>query len=111
MSLRSRGGALHSDLELPDELKEFWFPVAFSSQLKEDAMVTMELFGEPWVMFRDAQGLAACVKDACAHRACPLSLVRCAFCFLLRLDYAESSAKDLPRILVPRKWVCFSIGI
>lgn len=38
-------------------------------------MVTMELFGEPWVMFRDAQGLAACVKDACAHRACPLSLV------------------------------------
>ena len=39
-------------------------------------MVTMELFGEPWVLFRDAQGLAACVKDACAHRACPLSLVR-----------------------------------
>jgi len=81
---------LHSDLELPDELKDFWFPVAFSSQLKEDAMVTMELFGEPWVMFREAQGLAACVKDACAHRACPLSLVRLACtpppvpCHLLR---------------------------
>ena len=42
-------------------------------------MVTMELFGEPWVMFRDAQGLTACVKDACAHRACPLSLVSPAY--------------------------------
>ena len=73
---RSRGESLHSDLDLPDELKDFWFPVAFSSQLKGDEMVTMELFGEPWVLFRDAQGLAACVKDACAHRACPLSLVR-----------------------------------
>lgn len=72
---RSRGGSLHSDLDLPKELQEFWFPAAFSSQLKEGAMVTMELFGEPWVMFRDAQGQAACVKDACAHRACPLSLV------------------------------------
>ncbi|CAK0782545.1 hypothetical protein CVIRNUC_005763 [Coccomyxa viridis] len=71
---RSRGESLHSDLDLPDELKDFWFPVAFSSQLKGDEMVTMELFGEPWVLFRDAQGLAACVKDACAHRACPLSL-------------------------------------
>ena len=49
--------------------------MAFSSQLKGDEMVPMELFGEPWVLFRDAQGLAACVKDACAHRACPLSLV------------------------------------
>lgn len=73
---RSCGEGLHSGLELPNELKDFWFPVAFSSQLKGDEMVAMELFGEPWVMFRDAQGLAACVKDACAHRACPLSLVR-----------------------------------
>lgn len=75
---RSSGGGrqLHSDLELPEQLQDFWYPVAFSSQLKEGAMVTMELFGQPWVLFRDAQGLPSCVKDACAHRACPLSLVR-----------------------------------
>ena len=79
---RSRGGSLHSDLDLPKGLREFWFPAAFSSQLKEGAMVTMELFGEPWVMFRDAQGQAACVKDACAHRACPLSLVGLFNCIL-----------------------------
>ncbi len=80
--VRSPGGGrqLHSDLELPEQLQDFWFPVAFSSQLKEGAMVTMELFGQPWVLFRDAQGLPSCVKDACAHRACPLSLVRSCSC-------------------------------
>ena len=37
-------------------------------------MVPFELFDETWVMFRDEQGNAACVKDQCAHRACPLSI-------------------------------------
>ena len=37
-------------------------------------LIPVELFGEPWVLFRDADGAAACVKDECAHRACPLSL-------------------------------------
>ena len=40
-----------------------------------------ELFGEPWVLFRDEKGAAACVKDECAHRACPLSLGKaCCLC-------------------------------
>ena len=34
----------------------------------------VELFGEKWVAFRDENGVAACVYDQCAHRACPLSL-------------------------------------
>ncbi|KAI7843030.1 hypothetical protein COHA_003362 [Chlorella ohadii] len=37
-------------------------------------MVPFELFGDMWVLFRDESGAAACVKDECAHRACPLSL-------------------------------------
>lgn len=72
---RGSGRQLHSDLTLPEQLREFWYPVAFSSQLAGNAMVPLELFGQPWVLFRDARGLAACVADACAHRACPLSLV------------------------------------
>jgi len=39
-----------------------------------------------WVLFRDENGAAACVRDECAHRACPLSLgtvvdgqVQCAY--------------------------------
>ena len=37
-------------------------------------LIPIELFGEPWVLFRDEHGQPACVKDECAHRACPLSL-------------------------------------
>lgn len=74
-----RNRQLQSDLDLPEQLQDFWYPVAFSSQMKDGAMVTMELFGQPWVLFRDAQGLPSCVKDACAHRACPLSLVSSTF--------------------------------
>jgi hypothetical protein len=74
------GRQLHADLALPEQLKDFWYPVAFSSQLTPGAMVTLELFGQAWVLFRDAQGLAACVHDACAHRACPLSLVGSSSC-------------------------------
>ena len=35
-----------------------------------------ELFGQAWVLFRDAEGRPACVLDECAHRACPLSIGR-----------------------------------
>ena len=51
-----------------------WFPVAFANGLDEATMVPFDLFNVPWVMFRDGDGAAGCVKDECAHRACPLSL-------------------------------------
>lgn len=43
-------------------------------RLTKDMLIPIELFGETWVLFRDENGHAACVKDECAHRACPLSL-------------------------------------
>jgi chlorophyllide a oxygenase len=49
------------------------YAAAFSSKLKSDTLVPIELFGQPWVLFRDQKGHAACVRDECAHRACPLS--------------------------------------
>ena len=51
-----------------------WFPVALANGLDEATMVPFDLFNVPWVMFRDGDGAAGCVKDECAHRACPLSL-------------------------------------
>lgn len=67
---------LRSSLDAPARLREFWFPAAFSGALGAGAPLPFELLGEPWVLFRDAGGAAACVRDECAHRACPLSLVR-----------------------------------
>ncbi|XP_057531636.1 chlorophyllide a oxygenase, chloroplastic [Amaranthus tricolor] len=56
------------------KLKNFWYPVAFSGDLKEDTMVPIECFEEPWVLFRGKDGKPGCVRNTCAHRACPLDL-------------------------------------
>lgn len=75
-ALMQRRG-LQSSLELEEELRNHWFAVSFASRLAPDTMVPFELFGEPWVLFRDAEGRPACVRDECAHRACPLSAGTC----------------------------------
>ena len=59
---------------MEEELKQFWYPVEFTAKLTEGMMVPIELFGEQWVVFRGADGEAACLRDECAHRECPLSL-------------------------------------
>ncbi|KAJ8450292.1 hypothetical protein Cgig2_004749 [Carnegiea gigantea] len=55
-------------------LKNFWYPVAFSADLKDDTMIPIECFEEPWVLFRGKDGKPGCLQDTCAHRACPLHL-------------------------------------
>ena len=66
--------ALESSLILEDGLRNHWFAVQFSSKLDENTLIPFDLFGEPWVLFRDKNGIPACIKDECAHRGCPLSL-------------------------------------
>ena len=56
-----------------------WVPAALSSALAPHSIVAVEVEGVPWALFRNAQGQAAAIKDECAHRACPLSLVRAAW--------------------------------
>ncbi|CAK9164482.1 unnamed protein product [Ilex paraguariensis] len=55
-------------------LKNFWYPVAFSTDLKDDTMIPIDCFEEPWVVFRGKDGKPGCVQNTCAHRACPLHL-------------------------------------
>lgn len=55
-------------------LKNFWYPVAFSTDLKDDTMIPIDCFEEPWVIFRGKDGKPGCVQNTCAHRACPLHL-------------------------------------
>ncbi|XP_010911864.1 chlorophyllide a oxygenase, chloroplastic [Elaeis guineensis] len=56
------------------KLKNFWYPVAFSSDLKHDSMIPIDCFEEPWVLFRGKDEKPGCVQNTCAHRACPLHL-------------------------------------
>lgn len=55
-------------------LKNFWYPVAFSRDLKEDTLMPIDCFEEPWVLFRGKDGKPGCIRNTCAHRACPLDL-------------------------------------
>ncbi|MGB7416921.1 MAG: Rieske 2Fe-2S domain-containing protein, partial [Thermosynechococcaceae cyanobacterium] len=59
---------------LASGLKNYWYAVEFSSKLLSTNLISVELFDEPWVLFRNPQGQVACIEDECAHRACPLSL-------------------------------------
>ena len=54
-----------------------WLPVTFSSHLRLQDKATVQAFGAPWVVFWGADRKLACLRDTCAHRACPLSLVGC----------------------------------
>jgi len=69
---KSRG--LDSSFKIGPELKEFWYPLEFSRTLETDVLVPLDLFDFSWVLFRDHNGKPSCIKDSCAHRACPLSL-------------------------------------
>ncbi|TYH72496.1 hypothetical protein ES332_D05G258800v1 [Gossypium tomentosum] len=55
-------------------LKNFWYPVAFSTDLKDETMIPIDCFEETWVLFRGKDGNPGCIQNTCAHRACPLHL-------------------------------------
>ncbi|XP_050230239.1 chlorophyllide a oxygenase, chloroplastic [Mercurialis annua] len=55
-------------------LKNFWYPVAFTTDMKDDTMIPIDCFEEPWVLFRGKDGKPGCIQNTCAHRACPLHL-------------------------------------
>ena len=57
-------------------LRNRWHAVEFSRNLTDDMLVPIELYGTTWVLWRDNEGSPGCIRDECAHRACPLSLGR-----------------------------------
>jgi chlorophyllide a oxygenase len=71
---------------LTQPLQNYWYAVAFASQVGPTTLKGFELLGQPWVLFRNQEGHVGCIADTCAHRACPLSLgkvvdgaVQCAY--------------------------------
>ena len=88
---RSQRSGIKNNLELSNGLKEHWYPVEFSSKLKRDLLLPLELFGEKWVLFRwvsisgmnsvmrcvdhrNKEGAVSCLEDTCTHRSCSLSI-------------------------------------
>lgn len=55
------------------KLMDAWYPLCLSRELR-DKPVAAQLYGEPLVVFRDAEGLPRVLLDRCSHRNVPLSL-------------------------------------
>ena len=52
---------------------DFWYPVAWSRQLKSGKSLAVMFAGDPIVLARDASGNVFALEDRCAHRQIPLS--------------------------------------
>lgn len=54
-------------------LKQFWYPIFISNELKKNKLVPIELFGESFVLFRDENNNPVFLEDRCPHRGTVLS--------------------------------------
>ncbi len=65
---------------------DFWYPVAWSPQLKNGKSLAVSFAGEPIVLVRGKSGTVFALEDRCAHRQIPLSkgivcehVIRCGY--------------------------------
>ena len=53
---------------------DYWYPLAWSSEVKPEKALARRFAGEPVVLFRAKNGEIYALEDRCAHRQVPLSL-------------------------------------
>ena len=53
---------------------DHWYAVAYPWQIEDGEVFSTRLWGEPMVIYRDAEGNLVCSKDVCPHRSAPLSM-------------------------------------
>jgi phenylpropionate dioxygenase-like ring-hydroxylating dioxygenase large terminal subunit len=68
-----------ADTTLPDLRRigahpDYWYPVAWSRELKPGKSFATRFAGEPIVLVRPADGILFALEDRCAHRQVPLSI-------------------------------------
>jgi phenylpropionate dioxygenase-like ring-hydroxylating dioxygenase large terminal subunit len=66
----TRGPDLRRTATHPD----FWYPLAWSEEVKAGKTLARRFAGEPVVLFRGKSGQIFALEDRCAHRQVPLSL-------------------------------------
>jgi phenylpropionate dioxygenase-like ring-hydroxylating dioxygenase large terminal subunit len=62
------------DLRTIGAHRNYWYPAAWSNELKRGKTLAREFAGEPVVLYRGASGTVFAVEDRCAHRQVPLHL-------------------------------------
>ena len=61
------------DLRRIDSHPDFWYPIAWSEQLKPGKMLARRFAGEPIAVVRGEDGKLFALEDRCAHRQVPLT--------------------------------------
>ena len=61
------------DLRRIDAHPDYWYPVAWSDEIRNGHLVTRPFAGEPIVIYRNTVGRLFALEDRCAHRQVPLS--------------------------------------
>lgn len=52
----------------------YWYPIAFSTDIKDDKPYGTQIYGEPIVLYRAKNGKIVCSEDRCPHRSAQLSI-------------------------------------
>jgi len=73
IEIRSASGR-RPDLRRIATHPDYWYPVAWSHQLKQRRPLGVRFAGDPIVLYRGASGRAFALEDRCAHRQVPLHL-------------------------------------
>ncbi len=53
--------------------RECWYPVCFLQDIPQNRPYSFSLYDEPFVLFRNQNGILVCLTDRCPHRAARLS--------------------------------------
>src|SRR5882757_5111460 len=73
-ALRAANSPNSLDLRRVGAHPDYWYPVAWSDELKVGKALGRRFAGEPIVLFRGKSGQVFALEDRCAHRQVPLSL-------------------------------------
>ena len=63
-----------NDARRASKIRQFWFPILKSTDLKKRKTRPVKMFEEPLLLFRGESGRVYCCVDICPHWSTPLSL-------------------------------------
>ncbi|WP_338700995.1 aromatic ring-hydroxylating dioxygenase subunit alpha [Bradyrhizobium sp. 26S5] len=73
LSVEATASRSHSDLRKVGSHPDYWYPIAWSHELKPGRTFAGHFAGEPIVLVRPVEGDVFALEDRCAHRQVPLS--------------------------------------
>jgi phenylpropionate dioxygenase-like ring-hydroxylating dioxygenase large terminal subunit len=68
-----KGSGRDVDLRRTDSHPDYWYPIAWSEDVKPGQIVARRYAGEPVAVIRSKDGQLFALEDRCAHRQVPLS--------------------------------------